>query len=178
MSLRSTWLIATAIACACLLPGVAAADDNPFGYQHGERAERRVGRTFWARPGLSDTSVEFYKDPELRHRAPVYRKTRFRILDVIATRPFPEPEPVYRVRMDGGDEAFIAVEAFDQLLFREPRANQVVTTTFDPPLGAGVHVYVFERSGIFAADPDVIWERIKNDGPRSFRPVQPGPPAK
>jgi hypothetical protein len=171
----STWLIAAFIGSAWVPHCVLAVDDNPFGYQHGELAESRVGRTFWARPGLSDTSVEFYKDPELRARVPVYRKARFRILDVIAIRPFPEPEPVYRVRFDGGDERYIAVAEFDKLLFREPRANQVVTTTFDPPLAEGVHVYLFKRSGIFAADPDVIWERIRNDGPRSFRPVHPPP---
>lgn len=175
MSGSSARLIAAVLCSAWLASGAAAADDGSFGHQPPERAETRVGGTFWARPGLSDTSVEFYKDPELRSRAPVYRKTRFKILGVLATRPFPEPEPVYRVRFDAGEEAYIAVKEFDELLFREPGANQVVTTTFAPPLGEGVHVYVFNRSSIFAADPDVIWERIRNDGPRSFRPVGPGP---
>jgi hypothetical protein len=175
MTRISTRLIAAVLGAACLLPGAVSAEDTPFGYQRAERAENRVGRTFWARPGLSDTSVEFYKDPELRNRVPVYRKTRFKVLGVLAIRPFPEPELVYRVRFDAGEDAYIAVKEFDELLFREPRANQVVTTTFAPPLGEGVHVYVFQRSGIFAADPDVIWERIRNDGPRSFRPVGPGP---
>jgi hypothetical protein len=176
MSGSSARLIAAVLCSAWLASGAAAADDGAFGHQTRERAESRVGRTFWARPGLSDTSVEFYKEPELRGRAPVYRKARFKVLDVLAIRPFPEPEPVYRVRFEGGGEAYIAVEEFDRLLFREPRANQVVTTTFTPPLGEGVHVYVFNRSSIFAADPDVIWERIRNDGPRSFRPVGPGQP--
>jgi hypothetical protein len=177
MTRISTRLIAAVLGAACLLPGAVSAEDTPFGYQRAERAENRVGRTFWARPGLSDTSVEFYKDPELRNRVPVYRKTRFKVLGVLAIRPFPEPEPVYRVRFDSGDEAYIAVAAFDELLFHEPRANQVVTTTFNPPLGEGVHVYLFERSGIFAADPDVIWERIRNDGPRTFQPARPEAPS-
>jgi hypothetical protein len=62
------------------------------------------------------------------------------------------------------------VREFEKLLFSEPQSNQGVTTTFAPPLGEGVHVYMFRRSGIFDADPDVIWERIKNDGPRRFQP--------
>jgi hypothetical protein len=176
--------VRTAFATALLTAGVALASvflyaqDLLSGQPLAEPPERRVGRTFWARPGLSDTSVEFYKDPELRRRAPVYRTTRFQVLAVVAIRPFPKPEPVYRVRFDGGEEAYIAVQEFDRLLFREPRANQAVTTTFDPPLGEGVHVYVFKRSGIFSADPDAIWERIKHDGPRRFRPLAPDPTAR
>ena len=131
-------LIVVAACCPCLGMGAAIADGNPSADQHAEAAESRVGRTFWARPGISDTSVEFYKDPELRGRAPVYRKARFEVLALVAIRPFPEPEPVYRVRFDGGEEAYIAVQEFERLLFREPRANQVVTTTFNPPLGDGV----------------------------------------
>jgi hypothetical protein len=160
-----------ALLAAGALPAGAHEPANP--QSNGNWIEGRVGHIFWARPGLSDTSVDFYKEPELRSRAPVYRKTRFKVLDVVATRPFPEPDLVYRVELDGGYEAYIAVKAFDKQLFREPRPNQTVTTTFKPPLGEGAHVYVFQRSGIFSADPDLIWERIKNEGPRSFRPVQP-----
>jgi hypothetical protein len=163
-----------ALLAAGALPARALEPVNP--QPTLDRIEGRVGRIFWARPGLSDTSVDFYKEPELRRRAPVYRKTRFKVLAVVATRPFPEPDLVYRVEFDGGHEAYIATEEFDKQLFREPRPNQTVTTTFDPPLGEGAHVYVFKRSGIFSADPDLIWERIRNDGPRSFRPVQPGEP--
>jgi hypothetical protein len=168
--------LALAAAVGVLLALRAPADDDPSGYQGGERAEGRVGRIFWAQPALSDTSVEFYKEPELRSRAPVYRKARFEVLELLATRPFPRPELVYRVMFDSGDQAYIGVKEFEEQLFDEPRANQVVTTTFDPPLGEGVHVYMFKRSGIFSADPDVIWERIRNDGPRAFRQVVPAEP--
>jgi uncharacterized protein YcgL (UPF0745 family) len=44
---------------------------------------------------------------------------------------------------------------------------------FTPPLGVGLHVYLFERRNIFTADPDVIWNRIKNDGPHFFRKLPP-----
>jgi hypothetical protein len=161
---------------ALVAPLLAPADDEPYGYDGSERAEDRVGRTFWAQPALSDTSVEFYKEPELRSRAPLYRKARFRVLGLLATRPFPEPELVYRVEFDNADQAYIGVKQFEERLFHEPRADQVVTTTFVPPLGEGVHVYVFQRSAIFSADPDLIWERIKNDGPRTFHPFAPGEP--
>jgi hypothetical protein len=153
-----------------------AAEDDPYGHQGDERPDSRVGRTFWARPALSDISVEFYKEARLRSRAPIYRKARFKVLELVATRAFPEPELVYRVGFDNADQAYIGVKEFEEQLFHEPRANQVVTTTFAPPLGEAVHVYVFERSAIFSADPDVIWERIKNDGPRAFRQVVPAAP--
>lgn len=172
--LRSLTL-AAGLALTLVAP-LPAADDNPYGYQGGERAESRVGHTFWAQPALSDTSVEFYKEPELRSRRPVYRKACFKVLELLATRPFPEPELVYRVEFDNADQAYIGVKEFEEQLFDEPRANQVVTTTFAPPLGEAVHVYVFKRSAIFSADPDLIWERIKNDGPRAFRQVVPAAP--
>jgi hypothetical protein len=140
---------------------------------YAEPAEDRVGRIFWARAALSETSVDFFRDLERRERIPVREKRRFRILDIQATDRFPHPDILYRVRFDSQEEAYIGLDAFESLLYREPKRNQAVTSVFRPPAGVGVHVYIFERSGIFGADPDVIWARIKNDGPRSFIPAEP-----
>ena len=59
--------------------GSALADD------YSVPAESRVGRIYWARPGVSETSVDFFKDPGLRNRLPVYRKTRFKIKEIVAS---------------------------------------------------------------------------------------------
>ena len=144
-----------------------------------EVAKDRVGRIFWARAALSETSVDFFRDVELRKRIPVREKRRFKIVDVRATDRFPDPDLLYLVRFDSQEEAYIGVDAFENLLYRDPNSDQVVTSVFRPPGGVGVHVYVFERSGIFGTDPDVIWSRIRNDGPRSFIPAKPAaaPPA-
>jgi hypothetical protein len=140
-------------------PDAAAADT----------AEARVGRVFWARPPLTGRSVEFHADVRLRERSPVYEKARFRIEAIEFDGAFPEPTALYRVRMADGRRAFIPVAEFERQLYHELRWNEVaVAPTFEPPLGVGIQVYLFERSAVFEADPDLIWARVKNQGPRTF----------
>jgi hypothetical protein len=136
-------------------------------------AEKRVGRTYWVRPAINEISVDFYKEPELRSRLPVYGKTRFRILDVVTGDGFPDPAILYKIRLQSGDEAYIGLKDFEGGLYAELRPNQVMQSDFTPPLGVGLHVYLFERRNIFTADPDVIWNRIKDDGPHFFRKLPP-----
>lgn len=133
------------------------------------RAEDRVGHLFWARPGLTDSSVDFYSDPQLRERAPVYKKARFRIREIFANNEGAQPVIVYRVRFDIEGEKFIALETFDKGLYRELAPNQVMRAPPNSPVGAAPHLWIFERSSIFASDPDIIWARIKNEGPRTFK---------
>ncbi len=140
-----------------------------------ELAEDRVGRTYWARPGLNDTSVDFFQDPALRDRVPVYKKTRFSISAIEVLGESPNAQVIYRVRFDGKREAFIGLSAFDHSLYRELAPNQVMTAPANSPIGVAPHLWIFERSSIFATDPDVIWERIKNEGPRTFRPIKAKP---
>ncbi len=173
----ASWAAFVIIAASCFVcAAVAEATDT---------VEGRVGRTFWARPGLSDTSEEFYEDPELRHRIGIHEKIRFAVVDVRAGGGFPVRDPVYEVKLADGRQAFIDTGDFERRLYRELRPNEVsVSPRFEPPLGQGVQVHQFERASIFAADPDVMWARIRNQGPRAFRPgthpAQPGaevPPA-
>lgn len=140
--------------------------------------ESRVGRHFWARPALSETSVEFHSDVDLRSRVAVRDKARFRIVGIRIGGPWPPSEPIYQVSFDDGSAAFIDVAEFERRLYRELRPNEVaVSPRFEPPLGRGVQVHQFERASIFAADPDVMWARIRNQGPRTFQPAAPiGPP--
>jgi hypothetical protein len=129
----------------------------------------RVGQRFWARPGLSETSVEFYADPGLSRRAPVYRKARFEVTGVVAGGPWPHEDPVLRIRFEDGREAWIDWRDFERRLYRELAPNQVSSSPlFEPPLGRGIQVHQFERASIFSADPDLIWSRVRNQGPRSF----------
>ncbi len=137
-----------------------------------DRAENRVGRTYWARPGLNDSSVDFFRDVTLRERAPVSKKTRFRIVDIEVRGEAPAAEISYRVRFDDKSAAYIGLPSFEKALYRELAPNQVMTAPPNSAIGAAPHVWIFERSGIFAADPDIIWERIKNEGPRTFKPFK------
>ena len=152
-----------------VLCGLALAGD----YQT-TAADLRVGKTYWARPGINEVSVDFYKEPELRTRLPVYRKTRFEILGIVFADGFPEPAILYQVRLESGDIGYIALAPFEEGLYTELGPNQVMTSEVVPPLGVGLHVYIFERKNIFAADPDLIWDRIKNDGPTFFIRPPPG----
>jgi hypothetical protein len=148
--------------------GMAAAD---------EYAEHRIGRVYWARPALSETSVEFFGDLALRDREAVHVKTRFRIVDVKIGGPWPPSDPIYEVRFDDGRLAFIDARDFERRLYRELRPNEVATSPrFEPPLGQGVQVYQFDRASIFASDPDIMAARVRNQGPRSFQPAQGGVP--
>jgi hypothetical protein len=162
--LPATRLLRMAMAFALLLiafsePGTAAAD----------KAEARVGRVFWARPPITGRSVEFHADIRLRERSPVYDKARFLIEAIEFDGAFPEPTALYRVRMADGRQAYIPVAEFERQLYHELRWNEVaVAPTFEPPLGVGIQVYLFERSALFEADPDLIWARVKNQGPRTF----------
>lgn len=134
-----------------------------------DTAEARVGHAFWARPSLTERSVEFHADIRLRERSPVYDKTRFRIEAIVFDGAFPDPTALYRVRLDDGRRAYIPVAEFERQLYHELRRNEVaVSPSFEPPLGVGIQVYMFERSALFAADPDLIWERVMNQGPRTF----------
>lgn len=144
-----------------------------------DTAEARIGHVFWARPSLTERSVEFHADIRLRERSPVYEKTRFRIEAIEFDGTFPEPTALYRVHLADGRKAYIPVTEFERQLYRELRRNEVaVSPSFEPPLGVGIQVYLFERRSLFEADPDVIWERVKNQGPRTFvetPPVVPTP---
>jgi len=136
-----------------------------------DTTEARVGRDFWARPSLTERSVEFHADIRLRERSPVYDKTRFRIEAIELDGAFPEPTALYRVRLANGRRAYIPVAEFERQLYRELRGNEVaVSPSFTPPLGVGIQVYLFERRSLFEADPDLIWARVKNQGPRTFVP--------
>lgn len=162
---RGAWARVVAAFALCLGAAVAAG-------AHDEPAEWRIGRTYWAQPPLSERSVEFYADVDLRERRPVYDKMRLRVEDIVTGKGFPHPDPIYRVRFADNREAFIAVAEFERQLYRELRANEVaVAPNFEPPLGRGIQVHLFERSSLFEADPDVIWSRVKDQGPRRFTPA-------
>jgi hypothetical protein len=76
---------------------------------------------------------------------------------------------VLRIRFEDGREAWIDWRDFERRLYRELAPNQVSTSPlFEPPLGRGIQVHQFERASIFSADPDLIWSRVRNQGPRSF----------
>ena len=82
---------------------------------------------------------------------------------------------LYRIEFDDGRPAFIDVRDFERRLYRELRPNEVaVAPNFEPPLGRGVQVHQFERASIFASDPDVVWARVRDQGPRTFQPMQSG----
>ncbi len=140
-----------------------------------ERAEDRVGQTYWARPGLNDTSVDFFQVAALQDRLPVYKKTRFHIGAIEVLGESPNAQMIYRVRFDDKREAFIGLPAFERSLYRELAPNQVMTAPANSPIGAAPHLWIFERSSLFATDPDIIWERIKNEGPRTFHPIKAKP---
>lgn len=158
--LRWVWLPMLMLACEVAAVGVQ---------------EARVGRVFWARPALSETSVEFFGDLALRDRRAVRGKARFRIVEVQVGGPWPPSDPIYRIEFDDGRPAFIDVRDFERRLYRELRPNEVaVAPNFEPPLGRGVQVHQFERASIFASDPDVVWARVRDQGPRTFQPMQSG----
>jgi len=161
MAIRVTTAV-MATACAAVLWGAAHA-----------QAEDRVGRTFWARPGIDQTSVDFYAEAALRTRRAVSDKTRFAVEAVEIGRGFPREERVYRVKFDSGEIAYIGTGAFEDALFHEPQAGDIMTSALQPPGGIGIHVYVFERKSIFEDDPDEIAARLKDDGPRRFLPAKP-----
>jgi len=140
-----------------------------------ETVESRVGKTYWARAALSETSVEFYGEVALRKRIAIHDKARFRVVDIQLGGPWPPSDPIYEVKFDDGRKAFIDAADFERRLYRELRPNEVsVSPRFEPPLGRGIQVHQFERASIFGADPDVMWARIRNQGPRTFQPS--GPP--
>jgi len=161
--MKRLWLVMALLVCC------------PAALAQIETVEDRMGKSYWARPALSETSVEFHADATLRARAPVRDKVRFRIVGVKPGGPWPSRDPVYAVQFDDGHHAFIDARDFERRLYRELQPNEVSTSPlFAPPLGRGVQVYQFERASIFTADPDVMWARIRNQGPRTF---QPGAPA-
>lgn len=136
-----------------------------------------VGKTFWARPGLWETSIDFHADVELRGRVPVYEKRAFMVEGLVMGGPWPCRDPIYRVRFDDGSHAFIDAGDFAERQYHELRPNEVAASpSFEPPLGRGIQVHTFERSSIFARDPDEIWQRVKDQGPRTFSPVPVRPP--
>lgn len=158
MAVRLTWAIAAALCALAVWP--ALADD-------------RLARTFWARPGIDQVSVDFYAEAALKTRRPVSEKTRFVVEAVEIGREFPREERVYRVRFDSGEFAYIGTGAFEDALFREPRAGDVMTSVLQPPGGIGIQVYIFERKSVFENDPDEIAARLSDDGPQRFIPARP-----
>lgn len=133
-------------------------------------ANALVGRKLWVRPAITETSVDFYREVQLRSRVPVRDKRSFVVREVVFGGAFPARDPIYAVRLDDGADVFIAAADLMPRLYRELGQNEVATSpSFEPPLGQGVHVYQFERSSFFLTDPDVLWARLKNEGPRTIR---------
>lgn len=124
-------------------------------------SDERVGRSFWTRPSVEQEAVDFYAEPALKTVLPVRTKTRFRIEAVEIGRTFPREEKVYRVRFDAGDIGYIGTAAFEDGLFREPRSEDVVSSTLQPAGVIGVQGYIFERKFIFDTDPDEIAKRLE-----------------
>lgn len=160
-------MLSTPLVCGMRL-GAAQSSITPV--EEEDRAENRVGRRFWARPAVNSTSVDFYAEPALRSRRPVYDKQRLRVLDIEAVDTARGKQIIYRVAFDDASEAYIDAADFDRRLYRELTPNQVMTAPADSAVGATPQIWTFQRSSLFAADPDVIWERIKNQGPRTFTP--------
>jgi hypothetical protein len=153
--------------CMAVTVAAALALSSPVQAQAETREAGRVGKRFWARPGLSETSVEFFADAGLRRREPVYHKARFEVAEVAAGGPWPHRDTVYGVRFEDGRVAWMDARDFELRLYRELGPNEVsVSPLFEPPLGRGIQVHQFERASIFSADPDMIWERVRNQGPR------------
>lgn len=150
---------------------VAAAASLPLHIRAAD-ADRLVGRKLWVRPAITETSVDFYREVQLRTRVPVRDKRSFVVRELVFGGAFPGRDPIYVVRLDDGADAFIAAADLMPRLYRELGQNEVVTSpSFEPPLGRGVHVYQFERSSFFLTDPDVLWARLKDEGPRTIRPL-------
>lgn len=139
-----------------------------------ETAESRVGRSVWARPAITERSVDVYADGALRSRIPLSTETELRIVGIVFGGPWPHKDPIYRFRLPDDRDAYLPVAEFEARLYRELGPNEVATSPYYvPPLGQGVQVSQFERSSFFAADPRVMEPRIVRQGPRTFVPVRP-----
>lgn len=137
---------------------------------HAADADSLVGRKLWVRPAITETSVDFYREVQLRTRVPVRYKRGFVVRERVFGGAFPGRDPIYVVRLDDDADVFIAADDLLPRLYRELGPNEVAASpSFEPPLGQGVHVYQFERSSFFLTDPDVLWARIRNEGPRTIR---------
>jgi hypothetical protein len=110
----------------------------------------RVGGSFWARPAVDQTSVDFYAEAALRTRMPVRAKTRFVVEAIEIGRVFPREERVYRVRFDSGEIGYIGTGAFEDALFRESRPGE-----------ADARLRGFQYKSIFEHDPDEIAARLR-----------------
>lgn len=156
--LHSIWLIVV-----LLFAGPAA---------HGVEAERRIGQTVWARPALTERSVDVYAEVALRTRIPLSEATPLRIERVVFGGPWPYRDPIYQVRLPDGADAYVAVGDFETRLYHELRPNEVaISPSYSPPLGRGIQVTLFERSSFFESDPRLMEARVMNQGPRTFVPA-------
>ena len=124
-----TAVLAACVLCVRLSGPVAWADT----------IEGRVGKSYWARPALSETSVEFHREVTLRTRVGVRDKTRISIVGIRPGGPWPPSDPVYEVSFDDGTRAFIDAHDFERRLYHELGSNEFsVSPQFEPPLGRGV----------------------------------------
>lgn len=143
------------------------------GNGYAERPEDRIGRTVWARPALSERSVDVFADLALRERIPLSAATPLRIERIGYGGPWPHRDPIYRLRLPDGREAYVDVGDFQSRLYHELGPNEVAQSpSFSPPLGQGVQVTQFERSSFFETDPGMIESRVMNQGPGTFVPLR------
>lgn len=155
--MRSVWLIVV----------VLLASPAAFGLE----AERRVGQTVWARPALTERSVDLYAEAALRTRIPLSAATPLRIERVVFGGPWPYRDPIYQLRLPDGGDAYVAVGDFETRFYHELQPNEVAfSPSYSPPLGRGVQVSLFERSSFFESDPRLMEARVMNQGPRAFAP--------
>lgn len=133
----------------------------------GEAPQSRVGQTFWIQRKGRPFSIDVFGDGELRERIPVEGTRRFVVVAVTRTG---DGQPIYQIVFETGEEAFVAVDAFESDLYVDPSLTSETRFKSFPYLSP--EAYLYSIKSIFSEDPELLAERIDKMGPS--RIVDPG----
>jgi hypothetical protein len=138
--------------------------------------ESRVGQVFWFQSQGRPFSPDFFHSRELDKRLPVAGKRRFVVTALTRGGAREEGAPVYQVRIEPWEDAFIPVDSFEAHLYVDPPAQSETRLRSDLYLSPQAHF--FSLKSIFSEDPELLWERIRVLGPSRIRPPTPAPTPK
>ncbi len=163
-------LLMVALAGACGAQAGQSPGQPQLRAMPGARAEApdsRVGQTFWIQRKGRPFSIDFFRDAELRERIPLEDSGRFVVAGLTRTN---NDQSVYQVVFETGEQAFVAVEAFESDLYVDPPLTSETRFKASPYLSP--EAYFYSTKSIFTEDPAALAERIDRLGPS--RIITPG----
>ncbi|HET9701429.1 MAG TPA: hypothetical protein VFP70_10960 [Burkholderiales bacterium] len=141
-----------------------------------ENPASRVGGRFWFESSSRPFSPDFFEAADLQRRVPMDRVRSFLVTAVEPPAGEGERGLLYRVRLETGRDAYIAIADFESHLYVD--LPDLSETRLKTDLYTSPQAYFFSIKSIFSEEPGELWERVRLLGPSRIIQPAPGAPSR